>query len=171
MTPKYVQPALLGGLVMGVLSALPIINIANCCCLWVISGGVVASYLMQSSYPRPIAAGDGAVAGLLAGVFGAVAWLFFTIPIDLLMGPVQRELFRRLLENAQDVPDSMRTLVDSMASGTVTGLRYLIGFVVWLFVGAIFSTLGGLLGVVLFKKKEPPASSGAVDFPSAPPSE
>jgi hypothetical protein len=46
--PKL-QPALFGGLFIGVLSALPIINIANCCCLWVIGGGVLATYLMQLS--------------------------------------------------------------------------------------------------------------------------
>ena len=37
--PKL-QPALYGGLFIGVLSALPLINIGNCCCLWVIGGGV-----------------------------------------------------------------------------------------------------------------------------------
>ena len=36
--PKF-QPALYGGLFIGVLSALPIINIGNCCCLWVTAGG------------------------------------------------------------------------------------------------------------------------------------
>ena len=38
------QPALLGGLFIGVLSALPVVNTANlCCCLWVIVGGVLTS--------------------------------------------------------------------------------------------------------------------------------
>ncbi len=47
MSSKF-QPALLGGLVLGVLSALPIVSIGNvCCCLWVISGGVLAAYLLQ----------------------------------------------------------------------------------------------------------------------------
>ena len=60
--PKL-QPALYGGLFIGVLSALPIINIGNCCCLWVIGGGVLATYLMQQNHPYPIAAADGALVG------------------------------------------------------------------------------------------------------------
>ena len=54
--PPKLQPALFGGLFIGVLSALPIINIGNCCCLWVIGGGVLATYLMQQNHPYPIAA-------------------------------------------------------------------------------------------------------------------
>ena len=42
-----IQPALLGGVAMGVLSALPVINIANCCCAWILFGGGLAAYLMQ----------------------------------------------------------------------------------------------------------------------------
>lgn len=165
MKPKMLQPALLGGLMIGVLGALPIVNIANCCCLWVIGGGVVASYLMQSSHPRPITAGDGAVVGLLAGVFGAIVWLIVSIPINLALGPVQQRMFEQFLENAQDVPESMRTLVDNMAGGGVSVLTTLFGFLFWLFVDAIFATLGGLLGVAIFKKKLPPGSSGTFDYP------
>lgn len=163
MSPKMLQPALLGGLMIGLLGALPIINIANCCCLWTISGGVVAAYLMQSSHPRPITAGDGAVVGLLAGVFGAVGWLIFTIPIDLALGPVQRRVLEGFLENAENVPEEMRTFVDNMTSGG-SGLKYLIGFFFWLFVDAIFATLGGLLGVALFKKKLPPGGDTSSAF-------
>ena len=156
MSPKYFQPALLGGVMMGVLSALPIINIGNCCCLWVIGGGVLAAYLTQSGHPRPISAGDGAIAGLLAGMFGAVVWLILDIPIEMMLGPLQRRMFERFLENAQDVPDSMRGLFDNMSSGPMNGLRFVVGFVFRLCVGAIFSTLGGLLGVAIFKKKIDP---------------
>ena len=33
-----IQPVLLGGLFLGVLSALPIISAGNCCCLWTLGG-------------------------------------------------------------------------------------------------------------------------------------
>ncbi len=43
--PCY-TPALLGGLFIGMLSALPIVSVGNCCCcLWMIGGGVLAAYL------------------------------------------------------------------------------------------------------------------------------
>ena len=44
------QPALLGGVVIGVLSGLPFVNIGNCCCcLWVVAGGVLTVYLQQQA--------------------------------------------------------------------------------------------------------------------------
>src|SRR5689334_7633948 len=67
------QPALLGGLVIGVLSTLPFVSRLNaCCCLWVIVGGVLTTYLLQERLPHPVTAGEAAVTGLLAGVVGAV---------------------------------------------------------------------------------------------------
>ena len=39
--PSYSQPAVIGGVIMGVLSALPIVSAGNvCCCLWVVVGGL-----------------------------------------------------------------------------------------------------------------------------------
>ena len=46
------QAVLLGGLFIGVLSALPIINLANCCCLWIVGGGAIAAYLGQQEDAR-----------------------------------------------------------------------------------------------------------------------
>ena len=43
MSPALLQPVLFGGLFMGVLSALPIISIGNCCCLWIMGGGMAVS--------------------------------------------------------------------------------------------------------------------------------
>ena len=48
------QAALLGGVAIGVLSALPVINLANCCCAWILFGGGLAAYLMQQNHPEPI---------------------------------------------------------------------------------------------------------------------
>jgi len=47
------MPALLGGLFIGVLSALPVVQICNCCCLWIIGGGLLAAYLQQQNQPVP----------------------------------------------------------------------------------------------------------------------
>ncbi len=72
MPASKLQPALLGGLFIGVLSALPIISVGNClCCMWVIGGGVLAAYLLQQNQAAPISSSDGAMTGLLAGLVGA----------------------------------------------------------------------------------------------------
>jgi len=47
------QPALLGGLFIGVLSTLPYVSRLNgCCCLWVITGGVLAIAVIVDSLAR-----------------------------------------------------------------------------------------------------------------------
>jgi hypothetical protein len=154
------QPVLIGGAVMGVLSALPIISAGNlCCCLWLVTGGAVAAYVLQQNQETPITPGDGALAGLLAGIVGAVIYLVLSIPITILMAPMQRVMMERIFRNAGSLPPEFRDYVGT-SIGTALGLA--IGFFFILVFGCIFSTLGGLLGAAIFKKQLPP---GTVDGP------
>jgi hypothetical protein len=171
MTPAKLQPALLGGVVMGVLSALPLIQAANCCCAWVLFGGGLAAYLMQQNHPFPITAGDGAIVGLLAGVIGAVVWAVLSVPIGLMMGPIQAAFFERMLENVRDVPPEFRVMIESMRTGGFEmGIGTIAAFVGMLIagvgVGAVFGAVGGLLGAVIFRKNEPPAPPPPPPVPS-----
>jgi len=159
--PNYGQPALIGGVVMGVLSALPLISAGNlCCCLWVISGGLVAAYLLQQNQSTPIAPGDGALVGLLAGLVGAAVQVLVSIPIGLLVGPMEREMVRRILDMSGAMPPEVRDAVERYGRDAQAGALFLLSrvfaFVIWLFIGAIFSTLGGVLGAAVFKKSAPP---------------
>jgi hypothetical protein len=149
----------MGGAVMGTLSALPIINAGNCCCLWLVSGGVVAAYVLQQNQEAPITAGDGALAGLAAGLVGAFIYLVLSIPITLLMAPMQRAMIERFINNAEGMPPEFREYL-----GTYTGIavQLVFGFIFTLIFGAIFSTLGGLLGSAVFKK---PLHDSAHDVP------
>ena len=152
------------------LAPLPIISGLNlCCCLWVVSGGLVAAYVFQQSHPEPISAGDGALVGLLAGIFGAIIYTVVSIPIDLVVGPIQREMLRRVLDMTGNMPPDMRDMFnrfsgDRQMAGAFFLVGHIIGFVFWTCVGAVFSTLGGLLGSAIFKKQTPP---GTIDIPSA----
>jgi hypothetical protein len=156
---------------MGVLSALPLISAGNlCCCLWVISGGLVAAYLFQQNHPAPMTAGDGALVGLLAGLCGALVQVALSIPISLFVGPMERAVMQRALEMAGTMPPELRDAVERYGRGGQNGAWLLVGSVValmaWLFVGAIFSTLGGLIGSAIFRKQTPP---GTIDIsPSTP---
>lgn len=157
MQGSKLQPALLGGLFIAVLSALPIISIGNCCCLWIIGGGMVAAYLLQQNQLAPIAGADGAVVGLLAGLVGAVFYLFLSIPIGLLFGPMQAEWMQRVMSSAGEVPPELRPMIEQMqqnAGFTVVGA--LLGFIYMVIVGVIFGSLGGFLGALFFKKDGPP---------------
>jgi hypothetical protein len=156
---RFVQPALIGGAVVGVLSALPVISIGNCCCLWVVGGGAVAAYVLQQNQQTPITAGDGAIAGLLAGLVGAFVYLVLSIPISLLMAPMERVIMDRVIQSG-DVPPEFQQFLAGYRGGA---FRLITGFAFMLVAGAIFSTLGGLLGVAIFKKSLPP---GTIDAPS-----
>jgi hypothetical protein len=152
---------------MGVLSALPIISVGNaCCCLWVVSGGAIAAYLYQQNKTTPITPGDGALVGLLAGLAGAVIRTVVSIPIDIIAGPKEQEMLRRVMDSG-NLPPEARDLLEQFTRAGATGGVYLVlslifGLMFWLFVGGVFSTLGGLLGALIFKKQTPP---GVIDLP------
>jgi hypothetical protein len=168
-TSEMTQPALFGGLVMGVLSALPIISAGNvCCCLWVVSGGIVAAYALQQRVAAPLTPGDGALVGLLAGIVGAFVSLLLSIPISFLVAPMERQIVERVLENAGNMPPEFRGILERYSSGdyrvtfAAMLVRLVVSLIVMLFLGAIFSTIGGLLGAIIFRKPQPP---GVIDVP------
>jgi len=156
MSSKF-QPALLGGLVLGVLSVLPVVNIGNaCCCLWVVSGGALAAYLLQKNQAAPIGAGDGAAVGLLAGVIGAIVWQVLQVPVSLAMGPLVIRMTDRLL-SAGDLPENVRPFFEMMRQNSgFSVVGFIIGAFFTLVVSIVFSTLGGLIGAALFRTKVPP---------------
>ena len=144
---------------MGVLSALPIVNMGNaCCCLWVVGGGAVAAYVLQQNQSTPITPGDGALAGLFAGLAGALIFLVLSIPITLVMAPMQRVMLERVIESGR-MPPEFSDLAGTYAGGFI-GL--ILGFIFQVVAGSIFATLGGLLGAAIFKKQLPP---GTIDVP------
>jgi membrane associated rhomboid family serine protease len=150
------MPAVWGGLVIGILSALPIVGAFNfCCCMWVITGGLLASYILQSNTSTPITAGDGAVVGFLAGLLGACVYAVVSLPLNLILGPVQQRALTQLLESVRDVPPDVRDAFSNIGGTAVTAIGVLLGFVMMAFVGAIFATIGGLLGAVFFRTKAP----------------
>lgn len=155
-TPPRLQPAVFGGIFIGVLSALPLISIANCCCLWVIGGGMLAAYLMQQNHPYAVSAADGALVGLLAGIFGGILGALLSVPIEMAMGPFQQRLLERLILSNPDVPEETRAMLESMMARGQSAVMFGIRLVFSTVIGAIFGMLGGLLGVALFKKNEPP---------------
>ncbi len=154
MQSSLVKPALIGGLVIGVLSALPVISAANlCCCLWVVTGGVVAAWLLQQDRPTSITLADGALVGLCAGIAGAVISLLLSIPITLMMAPIQRDLFERLANRGMFPPEFQDVLANA-SGGAGASIGIVIGFFFMLFAGAIFATLGGVLGAAIFRKPQ-----------------
>ena len=168
MGPARLQPALLGGVTIGVLSALPVINLANCCCAWILFGGALSAYLMQQNYPQPIQIGDGAIVGLLAGVTGAFVWLIVSVPISVAMAPFESEIANRVMRDASEMAPELRGLLENVSGRPVIGLGLIIGFFVMLCVSSVFAMLGGLFGALMFRKGEPPAIPPPIPPPLPP---
>ena len=168
--PKL-QPALFGGLFIGVLSTLPIIQFGNClCCMWVLGGGARAVYLMQQNHPYQVNAADGALVGLLAGVVGGIVGGLLLIPIMMVFGPFQQQMIQRMIAANPDVPQETRDMIERFtAGGAIIGLALFIKIVFGICVDAVFGMLGGLLGVAIFKKKDLPPPGTAEVLPPVTP--
>ena len=147
------QPALLGGLFIGVLSSLPFVSSANaCCCLWVVAGGILVVYLQQQATPEPVQTADAVIGGVLAGVIGAVIASIVTFFLFTSTAPLMQEQFRQSLENP-DVPPEIRDFMTNLLTGRNVAL---FAFAVNIPLFAIFGMLGSLLGLAFFRKKLPP---------------
>lgn len=159
--PNKLQPALLGGAFIGVLSALPLVSAGNaCCCLWVIVGGALTAYLMQQNHYEPITLGDGAVGGLLAGLIGAVIYVIVAVPFAILLGPMQQQMIDTMLNSGQDFPPELQRLLRSVGTSSAW---IAFDFVFRLITGTIFGTIGGLIGAAIFKRNPPPPPRGTVE--------
>jgi hypothetical protein len=138
------KPALLGGLIVGVLSAIPFVN--YCCCIWAIGGGAVAGLIYIKGSPTRVPTGDGAMVGALTGLVGALIYLIIGLPIVLLFG-------------AASIEESLKgTGVQLPLSGT---LLLVLGALFAAISLIILATLGGLLAIPIFEKRKddltPPA--------------
>jgi hypothetical protein len=157
MDSGRLQPALLGGVFIGVLSALPFISAANCCCcLWVVAGGVLSVYLRQQNSPVAIQPSEGALMGLIAGAIGGIIAGVLGYAFALMMGPWQNEFMRRIMEANQDTPPEVREMMERMMAGGAMGAFALMGMLINVVMFSVFGLLGGLLGTVIFKKNAPP---------------
>lgn len=168
------QPAIVGGVIVGVLSVIPIVSEANtCCCLWALLGGMVAAKLLIDSSPQPVKAGDGAMVGLWAGLIGGAIRFFVGLPIELLTGGFKLRLLERLADWTGDpkLQELVQRIIEQAQTQSL--LQWLIGAVPIFIIGALvlmgFTVLGGLLGVALFEKRKEPLTP-PLPYPPYPPS-
>ena len=151
------QPAILGGVFIGVLSSIPLVSSLNlCCCLWVVLGGLLTTYLAQQKKPEPIETADAILGGLIAGLIGAVITAVLAGLIISWTGPLWQERFRDTLESNGQMPQEMRDWILRLMTGRGLMVVYL---AINIPVYAIFGMLGSLLGVAIFKKKTPPPTA------------
>jgi hypothetical protein len=149
------QASLLGGLFIGIVSALPVVNLLNaCCCLWVVSGGVLTTYLLQMGRMSAVEGADAAMTGLLAGVFGAVVSGGLSLVMFLMVGDMSGRI-RSMVEQLPQLPPEARDQMLAFEPGV--GFVLLSSLLTIPFY-AIFSMLGALLALLFFRKPSAPAA-------------
>ncbi len=154
------RPAIIGGVVMGLLSGLPYVNLGNmACCLWVVLGGALATYLYIRQSPTPVDMGEGALLGLLAGVFGAVVQLIVGVPIAIMTGyPVQRLLINLMERMNPEQADSYRQRLEEVMSRSFAeqffASIFSLGTLLVFIITVVFALVGGLVAVPLFEKRK-----------------
>jgi len=160
------KPALIGGVLLGILSALPLINYFNCiCCAWVVLGSVVAARLYVKESSTPVTLGRGVALGLLTGLIGTLVFALFSIPLFVMTNRTGiMEQLKQTIAQMPNLPPETRDAVESLASqGNITAVIYVIGFFFMLVVNCLVAMIGGAIGVAIFEKRK---SGGA---PSEPP--
>ncbi|HEX5706712.1 MAG TPA: hypothetical protein VFX96_05435 [Pyrinomonadaceae bacterium] len=160
------KPAIIGGLVGGILTALPYST--SCCCIWGLVGGAIAAMLAVKESQTPLQPGNGVKFGAIAGAIAAAIYLIIGIPLALVTGsatmgamqglmdrvnPEAAEQFRQAAEIMQNQPMSERIV--AMIPGTLLVICLLVAF----------SIVGGLIGIAIFEKRK----GGPAGAPPPPP--
>jgi hypothetical protein len=167
------RPAIIGGIVMGLLSGLPYVNLGNvACCLWVVLGGALATYLYIKQSPTPVEMGEGALVGLLAGVFGMIVRLLVGVPVAIITGyPVEHFLIKFIERMNPQQADAYRQRIEEMMTRPFFeqffAYVFSLGTLLIFIVTVVFALVGGLVAVPLFEKRK--VEAGPPPPPPPPP--
>ncbi|MBN2354764.1 DUF5518 domain-containing protein [candidate division KSB1 bacterium] len=153
--PSKLMPAVWGGVIIAVLSAVPVLNIINCaCCAGTMLGGVAAVYIYRKQMDpnSTMYMNDGAILGLLAGVFGAI----IGTGLSYLFGGFSMEWLRHIAEAADD--PEIDEMLEQLAPVLFSKGIILVSLVMNLIIDCLFGMIGALIGVAIFGKPQvPPA--------------
>ncbi len=171
--PNKWRSAIIGGLVIGAVSGIPLISLVNCCCCaGILGGGVLAYYLYREEHTEgmaPIESSDALILGIMAGVIGAFVQAAIHGLILLFFAGAQEQLMRSLMEKLvdrlersggfpSDAIDQMRDSIENSMKESTTMWGFMLNLFMSLIIYPIFAMLGGLLGYGIFrsKRQQPP---------------
>jgi len=145
----YLKPALTGGVPLGVLAAIPVVNCL--CCIWVLGSGALATWQLDKQRPGTLKYGDGAIAGGLSGVVGGIVATLVGIPVQRLFMTPERVLvwIERFVPN---IPLEQRNQIVQSLQPTVSGM--LIQAVVNICLYGLFALAGGCLMVAILNRNK-----------------
>ena len=164
-SPSMLKATLISGSVFGLLGGIPYVNCA--CCAWMMGAGVLAAYLYSNICKaagvefRP---GNGAVVGLVSGLFYAIASTIVNSLAQTVSEPPDIDEIVEQMESGGAPPEFVDMMI-SFLDVMMGPMGILIGFFIALLLAAVLSTIGGLIGGSVFKVEAqppaPPESGGA----------
>jgi len=155
------QPALISGLIFGVLTAIPpfsLINLCSCCSLYA-AAGVLAAWLYRRSAEGRLTPGTGAILGAGTGLVGGTCHAAISLPLAFILqnlGSVAGDgLAERISEilgpqNAE-VAEILRKLLENSRELSIVFI--LVKLISSIFFFSLFACLGGILASALFKNR------------------
>jgi len=160
--PSKLIPGLAGGAFIAFFSEFPVLNFGNClCCLWVVLGGFVGSWFFRRNLPEKtdMTSSDGAVTGLLSGVYGALFGALLQYFFSLIGFGFSNTFFNVMSDYWKDMPREFSDSLEQLRLySEYSPFFVLVSLVFGLIRNAIFATAGGLLGAALLKKSKMPKS-------------
>lgn len=149
--PGMFVPALIGGVIAGVLSGIPIVNCL--CCLWIIGGGILAAYFLTKESSIVLTAGDGAIVGVFTGIIAAIVEIVVNIPFRGVSEKIFQGMMDRFSQYYEEMPSGWESWLEG---GNFEGsiIWTILGFVVSVVIFSALGALGGIIGISLFRKKK-----------------
>jgi hypothetical protein len=144
-----------GGMFLGLLSSVPFISIG--CCMWVpLGGGIAAVLLTRQRRLSSISYGDGAFAGVISGLFGAVVGTIIQTVFRALSPPQFFETLRQQVEqvmNQVGLEGPMRDFMLRMASGEISAATVAFTFISNVLTYSLFAMIGGILALAILRRR------------------
>ncbi len=143
---KYWKPALTAGILVGIISAIPVVNFLNCCCLWIIAGIIWSAWMYKAEWGyldigpgAALGAITGAIAGLVAGFLNIIIWAIF--------GGWYRAMMMRMLANF-NIPEQAMSQMHMTGYTVLSAISSIftyaaVGAIVGLIMGAIWRRQNG----------------------------
>jgi hypothetical protein len=145
---------LIGGLIIGLGTLVPILNLA--CCLIPLLGAIVSVAVYANSAQRPaVTSNDGLALGLMSGLVGTAIFALVAIPAALLVGSAIGGVLGGLVPDLSDMPANVARVLERLFAnfGNVLALVVFARVLGQLALSLVFGVLGGLVGAAVFKRQ------------------
>ena len=169
--PSMLKATAIGGFAAAFLSAIPIVACLNvACCSLLIGGGFLAAFIYSKDVQAvggSFTVGGGALVGLVSAVFYAIGSAIASVITSMIVQVSAAERFEMVREQMEAQgnlpPEALDTLdqISAFMADSGGAVLAMIGLGFSLVLGAVFCTIGGLIGGAVFKKDAAPAAPPA----------